>query len=665
MAARITVIGLTVDLKWVSLLTLALQNAFLSVIMHYSRVSASPAKTYSAYSAVLMNELLKGTISLLIALKRVDNDMSMDESHARSPTSRVVGTGSKGLAAEDRSVASPMLNSHHSRFASGGSIVHARTTPSSSFPSRARAYLAAYVKRSRWQRLASDIFSPDCWKLSIPAILYVIQNNLQYVAASNLDVATFQVTYQMKILTTAFFSVLLLGKRLSTAKWMSLLLLAIGVGIVQIQSTGQSAPSGSLSTASAIKDYVEHAEHKALRSEMPLPGIPPLTTATTITTHHHHAEMNPFKGFMAVTAACMTSGLAGVYFEMVLKGSKADLWTRNIQLSFFSLIPALLPVLINGSSGTGSGLIGVLIEPFRKFSLWAWATVLTQVFGGLITALVIKYSDNILKGFATSLSIILSFLASVGLFNYPITPAFVIGSMVVLCATWMYNQPEQKKANAMAVGGPIPSRTDMAVPGSPIRQDAPIIGETPKPSRTPSVASLIGLANSITRSSTPTAPHGEHLQPSSMPYVSNNSSHRSTPTGYYTPSITSYPSSASLASGTSSPVLQQDPSHGGGGQHPFGHPSRYGQGHHLSSASHRPPIHINTSHSNNNVGGGHYSQSIVLEPEESIPTSPYTATTSYSSGPRALRDSPVRERKGSVARGQKPVMDMHSYDKMR
>ncbi|KAF8529354.1 hypothetical protein JB92DRAFT_3106826 [Gautieria morchelliformis] len=40
-------------------------------------------------------------------------------------------------------------------------------------------------------------------------------------------------------------------------------------------------------------------------------------------------SMQPLKGFLAVTAACSTSGLAGVYFEMVLKGSKADLWIRN------------------------------------------------------------------------------------------------------------------------------------------------------------------------------------------------------------------------------------------------------------------------------------------------------------------------------------------------
>lgn len=395
----------------------------------------------------------------------------------------------------------------------------------------------------------------------------------------------------------------------------------------------------AIATATVVKEYVEHAEHRALRSDIP----------SSPATPSYHAEMNPFKGFMAVTAACLTSGLAGVYFEMVLKGSKADLWTRNIQLSLFSLIPALLPVLLNGSSG-GGGLIGLFVEPFRNFSLWAWGTVLTQVFGGLITAVVIKYSDNILKGFATSLSIILSFLASVCLFNYPITPAFVIGSIVVLSATWMYNQPDQKKATAMATGGPTITRMDVAVPGSPIRADAPIIGETPKPSRTPSVASLIGLANSITRSTTPTAPnHGDHLQPSSMAYGgSAGTSTRGTPTGYFTPVMSPYPSSATLSDLSSA-------------DYQFVHPSRsYAQTKHAAtSSSYRPAqIHVNTANLSNSL-----QTTPVQEYEESMPTSPYTATTSYTSGAGVMRSSPVRERKGSLARTQRPVVDVHPYDK--
>src|SRR5260370_7879554 len=89
---------------------------------------------------------------------------------------------------------------------------------------------------------------------------------------------------------------------------------------------------------------------------------------------------------------------------MVLKNSKADLWVRNVQLSLFSLVPALVPVLY-GPPVTDSR--GFIANFFKNFGVWAWATVAIQVFGGLITAVVIKYSHNILKVFPTSLSIIL------------------------------------------------------------------------------------------------------------------------------------------------------------------------------------------------------------------------------------------------------------------
>lgn len=207
----------------------------------------------------------------------------------------------------------------------------------------------------------------------------------------------------MKILTTAAFSVLLLRRTLSHTKWLALLFLAIGVGIVQIQNgSGSSSSSGS-----------------------------PMH------------DMNAVKGFMAVVAACFTSGLAGVYFEMVLKNSQADLWVRNVQLSLFSLLPALAAIIFSGPSSTTAGPLGWFsTNIFANFGAWAWATVLVQVLGGLLTALVIKYADNILKGFATSLSIVISFMASVALFNFHMSLTFVLGSTVVLVATWMYNQPD-------------------------------------------------------------------------------------------------------------------------------------------------------------------------------------------------------------------------------
>jgi UDP-sugar transporter A1/2/3 len=73
-------------------------------------------------------------------------------------------------------------------------------------------------------------------KLLIPAGLYTLQNNLLFIALSNLDAATYQVTYQLKILTTAVFSVIMLGKKLDMTKWVSLVILTIGVSFVQVRN---------------------------------------------------------------------------------------------------------------------------------------------------------------------------------------------------------------------------------------------------------------------------------------------------------------------------------------------------------------------------------------------------------------------------------------------
>ncbi|ORX35721.1 nucleotide-sugar transporter-domain-containing protein [Kockovaella imperatae] len=447
-----------IELKWISLVTLALQNAFLTIIMHYSRISTSPNKTYSASSAVLLNELFKGSISILFALRRIDAEQ-LSAPHSYSE---------KDPKSTER-------------------------CPTSRFPT--------FLHPSRLRILSKEVFSTDCYKLSVPAILYVIQNNLQYVAASNLDVATFQVTYQMKILTTAFFSVLMLNKRLSRTKWAALVLLALGVGIVQIQSS--SAPSHQPADSGIRLEKVAGA----LRSDIP---EPPVQTLTRV--------MHPFRGFLAVTLACMTSGLAGVYFEFILKASSGtgpapDLWVRNTQLSLFSLLPALVPILFTTKGPEGAGYVERVMSKFSNFNGWAMGTVLTQTFGGLITAVVIRYSDNIMKGFATSLSIVISFLASVMLFAYPITAAFIIGSSIVLAATYLYNAPSTPS-----------TRTTVAVtPGSPIPPTAPILGEPEPPSRTSSVINLLGLGSAS--SSRRTSATDLRAQASSLGFTSFSPPH--------------------------------------------------------------------------------------------------------------------------------------------
>ncbi|XP_013363626.1 PREDICTED: UDP-galactose translocator isoform X1 [Chinchilla lanigera] len=231
----------------------------------------------------------------------------------------------------------------------------------------------------------------DTLKLAVPSLIYTLQNNLQYVAISNLPAATFQVTYQLKILTTALFSVLMLNRSLSRLQWASLLLLFTGVAIVQAQQAG----GGSL---------------------RPL-------------------DQNPGAGLAAVVASCLSSGFAGVYFEKILKGSSGSVWLRNLQLGLFGTALGLVGLWwAEGSAVAHRGF-------FFGYTPAVWGVVLNQAFGGLLVAVVVKYADNILKGFATSLSIVLSTVASIRLFGFHLDPLFALGAGLVIGAVYLYSLP--------------------------------------------------------------------------------------------------------------------------------------------------------------------------------------------------------------------------------
>uniref|UniRef100_A0A4W3GIF7 Major facilitator superfamily domain containing 14A n=1 Tax=Callorhinchus milii TaxID=7868 RepID=A0A4W3GIF7_CALMI len=184
---------------------------------------------------------------------------------------------------------------------------------------------SGYSFRTLNRVLQEEIFNKpmDTLKLAIPSGIYTLQNNLLYVALSNLDAATYQ--------------------------W----------------------PTDS-------------AEH--LKKEL--------------------SAGSQFVGLVSVLIACFSSGFAGVYFEKILKGSKQSVWIRNIQLGLFGSIFGMMGVYVyDGERVKEDGI-------FQGYNNLTWIVVLLQALGGLVIAAVIKYADNILKGFATSVSIILSTLIS-------------------------------------------------------------------------------------------------------------------------------------------------------------------------------------------------------------------------------------------------------------
>ncbi|XP_055373865.1 UDP-N-acetylglucosamine transporter [Condylostylus longicornis] len=297
----------------------------------------------------------------------------------------------------------------------GLSMRYARTRPGDIFLSSTAVFMSEVVKlitclflvfieegkdtKKFFQSLYKVIIENpiDTLKVCVPSLVYIVQNNLLYVSASHLDAATYQVTYQMKILTTALFAVFILRRKLLNTQWGSLVLLVIGVVLVQLAQT----------------------EKENVLS----PG---------------NLEQNRLLGLWAALGACFLSGFAGIYFEKILKDADISVWMRNVQLSLLSLpFGALTCVVNDGHRISNNGF-------FFGYDSFIWYLILLQAGGGLIVAVVVKYADNILKGFATSLAIIISCIASIYLFNFQLTMQFSLGAMIVIASIFLYGYDPNK-----------------------------------------------------------------------------------------------------------------------------------------------------------------------------------------------------------------------------
>ncbi|CAG8956624.1 hypothetical protein HYFRA_00011935 [Hymenoscyphus fraxineus] len=386
-----------VPMKLLSLVTLTFQNSALILIMHYSRIMPSAGEhRYFTSTAVFLNEIIKLAVSLTIAMYDIS-----------------------------------------------------RTLP----PSTPATVLL--------EQLYMSVFSGDGWKLAIPATLYTFQNSLQYVAVSNLDAVHFQVLYQLKILTTALFSVTMLGRALSSKKWIALVLLTLGVAVVQLPSGSHESSVYNPVKDSQSRFYFPRSFHEIgqlgngaadVARELTKRGIESLSEGLVKRSATYEGieedlglvkpAMNYSIGLCAVLIAAVISGLTGVYFEKVLKESTTHVtvWTRNVQLSFYSLFPALIfgVIMKDGEEISKNGF-------FIGYNAVVWTAIVFQAVGGVLVAMAINYADNIAKNFATSISIIISFIFSVWFFDFPVTFNFVFGTALVIFSTYLYSGPDRKR----------------------------------------------------------------------------------------------------------------------------------------------------------------------------------------------------------------------------
>ena len=240
-------------------------------------------------------------------------------------------------------------------------------------------------------------------RLAVPSFLYLLQNNLLYFALSNLRATPYKVTYNLKILTSALFSVTMLGQKLSKRKWLSLIALFVGVTVVQSDN------------------------HKS-DSDAPHPetGLGYQTL-----------------GFLAVVAAAFTSGFCGVYQQKILQAGKTNMWVRNAQMGLTSVCLGVVSTIVKDRQAIAERGF------FQGYTKLVWTVIVIQAVGGLNVAFILKYADNILKGFAAAFSTVASCVLEMAIMHFRPTATFLLGGALINVAAYCYNTPGRKDGNKL------------------------------------------------------------------------------------------------------------------------------------------------------------------------------------------------------------------------
>jgi len=237
--------------------------------------------------------------------------------------------------------------------------------------------------------------------LVIPASIYNVQQTLEYVALSNIDASIFSVVVQSKLIMTAIFSTIILGKKLKKVQVISLTLLTVGVIMCNLKVNN-----------------VEEIEKKD--------------------------GSNAFIGLVATLTIAMCSGFACVYTEKVIKkksSNKANEELRkNHSLAYMQVQLASVSLIVMGAYGVFMDYDEIMKNGlFNNFTPTAFFNVFNSGLGGLMVAGVLKYADAVLKGYATAVSVIVTGILSKILFGTDLGILYVLGIIIVIAAVFLYN----------------------------------------------------------------------------------------------------------------------------------------------------------------------------------------------------------------------------------
>lgn len=230
------------------------------------------------------------------------------------------------------------------------------------------------------------------WKTMIfPAFLSFIKQNTIFYGMLLLDPSLHQLVFQINII----FSALITPRTLSTKQKISIVTLFIGICIVMYN-----------------------------RDDIVL--LP------------HHSRL---KGIIFTIVAAGTAAVSSQTFEDILKSEKETTWVRQLQMSCMGLLGAIISCIFDYEK----------IKTSVSISNTLLFLVFIRCIGDIIIPFVLKYADNVTKGFADTLSMLMAVPLSQILYHWHPHMGFYVGTIIILFSTYIFNDSKRKASKVLFV----------------------------------------------------------------------------------------------------------------------------------------------------------------------------------------------------------------------
>lgn len=234
----------------------------------------------------------------------------------------------------------------------------------------------------------------------IPAALYCLYNNLQFVNLSAYDPTTYYLLLQFRVVVTGVVFQLVFKKSLSRIQWASLLLLTVGCIIKEVRHD-VSSHTASVDKPTNIFDYI---------------------------------DIHLLFIMLQVFSSCF----AGVYNEFLLKDTGVDvhIMMANVFMYLNSILCNALVLLFKGE----------LFQAFEMDSISSimqpgvLAIVVNNAAIGIVTSLFLRNLNSILKTFASALELMFTAVLCWMIFGIAVDIYTVLAIFIVSAATYLYAQ---------------------------------------------------------------------------------------------------------------------------------------------------------------------------------------------------------------------------------